>query len=157
MVEIIVKSDGPRREDVPLKRFLRENRATITRLADHLSNGRYSESKVQQEKPQAGNHIIIGCNGSSAATEVCARVRSTRNGRVIAVDENLGKQLHHIGQIARKNNETLFLLVTKANGFFAPVDDEIADRLSDLDGKPIRSEKDEDEIVAEIGRRLGMV
>ncbi|MDI9847824.1 hypothetical protein QM467_07125 [Rhodoblastus sp. 17X3] len=157
MVEIIVKSDGPRREDVPLKRFLRENRSTITRLADHLSNGNYSASKVQQEKPQAENHIIMVGGGGFAAAEICARVRSTRNGRVIAVDENSGKQLHHIGQIARKYNDTLFLLVTKANGFFAPVDDEIAGSLSDLDGTPIRSEKDEEEIVAEIGRRLGMV
>jgi hypothetical protein len=121
-----------------------------------LSNGHYSASKVQQEKPQAENHIIIVGGGGSAASEVCARVRSTRNGRVIAVDENSGKQLDHIGQIARKNNEMLFLLVTKANGFFAPVDDEIAGLLSDLDGRPIRSEKDEEEIVAEIGRRLGM-
>jgi hypothetical protein len=157
MVEIIVKRDGPRREDVPLKRMLHENRATITRLADHLSNGQYSASKAQQEKPQAEGRIIIVGGGEAASTEVCARVRATRNGRVVAVDENSGKQLHHIGQIARKNNETLFLLVTKANGFFAPVDDEIAVRLSDLDGRPVLSESDEAEIVAEIGLRLGMV
>lgn len=156
MVEIIVKRDGPRREDVPLKRFLSENRSTITRLADHLSNGNYSASKAQQEKPQAENHIIIVGGGGASTGEVCARIRSTRNGRVIAVDENAGKQLHHIGQIARKNGEMLFLLVTKANGFFAPVEDEIAEALSDLDGKPVRSDKDEEDIVAEIGRRLGM-
>lgn len=45
MVEIFSKRDGPRREDVQIKRLIEQNRGVITKLADQLSNGRYSQSK----------------------------------------------------------------------------------------------------------------
>ena len=45
MVEIFSRGDGPRPQDVRLKAFLDQNRATIAKIADHLSLGRYSAGK----------------------------------------------------------------------------------------------------------------
>jgi hypothetical protein len=39
MVEIISPRDGPRPQDARLKALIDNNRATITRLADHLTQG----------------------------------------------------------------------------------------------------------------------
>ncbi|CDX61181.1 hypothetical protein LCM4577_14320 [Mesorhizobium sp. LCM 4577] len=50
MVEIISKRDGSRREDVAMKRLIEQNRATITRLADHISGGSYSAGKAPKPK-----------------------------------------------------------------------------------------------------------
>ena len=46
MVEIISKRDGSRREDAAMRRLIEQNRATITRLADHISGGSYSAGKA---------------------------------------------------------------------------------------------------------------
>ena len=52
MVEIVSRGDGPRPQDARLKAFLDRNRATITKLADHLTQGGYSAGKRAQATPQ---------------------------------------------------------------------------------------------------------
>ena len=49
MVEIISKRDGPRREDVQVKRLIEQNRSTIVRLADQISGGGYSASRKPRQ------------------------------------------------------------------------------------------------------------
>ncbi len=156
MVEIISKPGGPRREDVQVKRLIEENRSTIARIADQISGGGYSASKAPRPKPQPKGLIIHVGSGTTAVSETKPTIRISLNGRVIAVDENSGRQLHHIGELRRRDGAEVFVLATKANQFFAPVDDDIAAALADLDGGRLRPDYGEDELAAEIGGRLGM-
>ena len=157
MVEIISKSDGPRRQDAEVKRLIEQNRATITRIADHISGGSYSAGKARRQAPaQPSKRLIMHVDTSRAAVEAKPSIRVSLNGRVVAVDENSGRQLHHIGDIRRRDGVDTFVLATSANLYFSPVEDSIASALTDLDGTSVAADHGEDALAAEIGRRLGM-
>ena len=95
MVEIISKRDGPRREDMQVKRLIEQNRSTIVQLADQISGGGYSASRKPRQQPKAEG-LIIHVGGSAAtAAEASPSIRVTMNGRVISKDQNTGRQLHH--------------------------------------------------------------
>ena len=117
MVEIISKRDGPRREDMQVKRLIEQNRSTIVRLADQISGGGYSASRKPRQQPKAEG-LIIHVGGSAASAEASPSIRVTMNGRVISKDQNTGRQLHHIGDVRDRNGEQIFVLATKQNGFF---------------------------------------
>ncbi len=156
MVEIISKKDGPRREDAELRKFLGENRATITRLADHLSGGGYSASKAPKKAPEARGLIFHDLSPAASASEPDPHVRISLNGRVILVDQNSSRQLHYLGEIRARHGVEFFALATKENGFFAPVDDDIASALVELDNFSLAGLDGEERLAAEIGRRLGI-
>jgi len=156
MVEIISRRDGPRPEDARLRRLLNDNRGTITRLADHLTSGRYSASKVPKEAPKPQGLIIHDLGSSRPADEPRPVVRVSLNGRVILVDENSSRQMHHLGELRSRQGRDVFVLATKENGFFAPLDDEIASTLGELDGCFLDGDEGEEALAAEIGRRLGL-
>ena len=99
MVEIISRRDGPRREDVQVKRLIEQNRPTIERIADQISGGGYSASRRPRQQPKAEGLIIHVGGGPPAAAEASPSIRVTMNGRVISVDCNTGRQLHHIGDV----------------------------------------------------------
>ncbi|MDE1992502.1 MAG: hypothetical protein KGI75_08355 [Rhizobiaceae bacterium] len=156
MVEIFSKRDGPRREDVQIKRLLEQNRGVITKLADQLSNGRYSQSQKPRELPQAQG-LIIHIGGQPAAKpEPIPKVRITPNGRVIAVDETSGRQLQHFGDIRETPAGKAFVLAIASNRYIAPLDEATSDALADMDGVTIGISYGEDEFAADIGRRLDM-
>lgn len=156
MVEIISKRDGPRREDAELRKLLTENRATITRLADHLSAGAYSARKAPKQAPKPSGLIFHHLGSGAAAGEPLPKVRVSLNGRVIVVDENSSRQMHHVGEIRARNGVEFFALATTENGFFAPVDDNIAQALRDLDHIELSGPDAEEKLAAEIGGRLGI-
>ena len=72
MVEIISKRDGPRREDIQVKRLIEQNRSTIVRLADQISGGGYSASKETATGAEGGRpdhpcrRQCLDCRGSQA-------------------------------------------------------------------------------------------
>lgn len=154
MVEIISKRDGPRREDAAFRRLLSENRATITRLADQFSGGAYSAGKAAKPKPQPKGLIFHDMSTGAPAQEALARVRVSLNGRVIVVDDNTSRQLHHLGQVTVRDGNEIFVLATSENGFFAPLDAQIVTLLADLDSQTLSDVHSEDWLVGEIGRRL---
>ncbi|MGX5799773.1 hypothetical protein ACWGS9_00830 [Bradyrhizobium sp. Arg314] len=156
MVEIISKRDGSRREDAAIKRLIEQNRATITRLADHISGGSYSAGKTAKPKPEAKGLIIHSVGSARPTADANPRVRISLNGRVIAVDENSGRQLHHIGDLRRRDGTDVFVLATKVNQYFSPVDEDIAAALADLDGGRLGADYGEEQLAADIGNRLGM-
>ena len=100
MVDIISKKSGPRREDVVAKRLINENRATITKLADQLSGGKYS-ARHQRPAPPKPDGLILHDMGSSTVdeTDYDPYVRITRNGRVVLVDGGSNTPLHHLGEL----------------------------------------------------------
>lgn len=156
MVDIISKRDGPRREDVPLKKLIEQNRGIITRLADQISGGSYSASKKPRSEPQAeGLTIHIGSSQRTDA-EILPTIRVRPNGRVIAMDFNSGRQLHHIGDLRRRDEADVFVLATKTNGFIAPVDESIAQSLAEFDGTRLDVTYTEERLAADIGLKLGI-
>ncbi|WP_246684325.1 MULTISPECIES: hypothetical protein [unclassified Mesorhizobium] len=156
MVEIISKRDGPRREDVQVKRLIEQNRSTIVRLADQISGGGYSASRKPRQQPKAEG-LIIHVGGSAAhVAEAKPSIHVTMNGRVISKDQNTGRQLHHIGDIRNRGGDQTFVLATKQNGFFSPVDEIIAEALADLDGSRLASTYTEEQLAADIGAKLGI-
>ena len=156
MVDIISKRDGPRREDVPLKQLIEQNREIITRLADQISGGSYSASKKPRSEPQAEGLIIHVGSSQQTAAEILPTIRVSRNGRVIAVDLNSGRQLHHIGDMRLREGAEVFVLATKKNGFFAPVDEAIAEALAEIDGARLDVAYTEERLAADIGVKLGI-
>jgi hypothetical protein len=156
MVEIISKRDSPRREDAELRKMLTENRATITRIADHISAGAYSARKAPKQAPKASGLIFHDLSSPASAAEARPQVRVSLNGRVILVDENTSRQMHHIGEIRARDGVEFFALATKENGFFAPVDDDIALALRELDHIELSGPDAEEQLAAQIGEKLGI-
>jgi len=153
MVEIISKSDGPRREDAAAKHFLRENAATITKIADQLSGGRrrnlatsLSPSPTPDRRPRTA---------PSRDAEKKPYTKISLNGRVVAVDFNTGRQLHLIGEIRGKGAVRRFVLARAENGFFASLDDELVKLLWDIDGRLTPNDVEEEQLVQTIDARLG--
>ncbi len=155
MVDIISKRSGPREEDMRARSLIEKNRGTITKLADQLSNGAYSESKRPVEAPQPSGLIISDLGAGKSADEPQPYVRISPNRRVVVVDMETSRQMHHLGELRRINGQITFILATRENGFFSPLDQEIADRLVTLDGAVLGPERAEDAFASELESALG--
>lgn len=157
MVEIISKRNGPRREDVQIKQLIEQNRATITRIADHISGGSYSAGKTarQARKPEGQGRLMIHTGPAARPSDdVAPTIRISLNGRVVVMDGNSGRQLHHLGEVRSRDGGETFVLATKDNGFFALVDESIAARLSGIDGTRLGPEYGEEQLAADIDALL---
>jgi hypothetical protein len=154
MVEIISKSDGPRGEDAAAKHFIRENAATINKIANQLSGGRRM-TLPGSEAPRADDFIKRGRTSPTRNAEKSPYTKVSLNGRVIAVDFNSGRQLHHIGEIRGQGPTRRFLLATLENRFFTPLDDDLLVVLSDLDGMATPDDAAQEQLVHLIDARLG--
>jgi precorrin-6B methylase 2 len=157
MANIVSRGSEPRREDVEARRLIDGNRATIERLADQFSNGAYSARKAAARAPvePQPEGLIIHVGGGAAAAEPRPYVRVSPNKRVVAVDYETGRQMHHLGEIRRVDGRWRFVLATQANGFFAPLDDALAGKLTAMDGAVMGAGRDDDALSAELGRLLG--
>jgi hypothetical protein len=146
----------PRREDVEARQLIERNRGTIARIADHLSMGAFSAAR-QPKQEQRAEGLIIHVLGDAAASEVLLPyVRISPNDRVVLADQATGRQLEFLGQVRRRNGARRFVLATKANGFFAELSAECAERLAPLDGAELKVGYDDEELVADIRDRLGL-
>ena len=160
MVEIFSRSDGPRPQDARLKAFLDQNRPTIEKLADHLTQGGYSAGKRARAAPPpappetAGIHAVGGLS-PAPPREPRPVVRATLNGRVVVVDDNSGRQIDHLGEIRKRAGEIVFRLASAENGFSAPAPAPILETLADLDQAMLAPDGGEEALVAEIAARLG--
>lgn len=156
MVDIISRHSGPRPEDERARRLIEANRPTIEGLADRLTNGAWSARKNQPKAaaPEPSGVIIHTARATTTSEPARPFVRVAVNGRVSMVDTNTGKQMHHLGDVRRRDGVESFRLATRENGFFSPVDPEIAAALSDLDGSPVTGHDGERGLIDAIGVRL---
>ncbi len=153
MITIISKQSGPRPEDAKAKRHIQQNWGVIEKLADHISGGQYSASKIKKPAPQPSGLIISYASaGNVTPSEIKPCLRISINGRVILMDSNSGKQLHFLGQIRQQK----FVLATKENGFISKLDDELYEQIFDLDQIPISFEFTEEDLSRELNKRLGL-
>lgn len=154
MVEIVSKRSGPRPEDERLRRLIEANRPTIDRLANQLTDGAWSARRQPKAEPQAEGLVIHTARASTPTAPARPFVRVAVNGRVSLVDTNTGRQLHHLGDIRRVAGTDRFRLATRENGFFSPVDADIATALADLDGHALEGRDAERRLIETIGTRL---
>ncbi|WP_305985371.1 hypothetical protein [Roseibium sp. MMSF_3544] len=158
MVEIFSKKDGPRREDVAAKRLINENRTTIHRLADQISNGGFTRSrqlmKQAREEPKPDGLVFHFMDNSPTQAEPEPRLRRSPNGRVFVMDTKTGKQMLFLGEFRDRGAVRYFALATKQNGFISPVDADIEDTLATLDGVVIETAEIEEKLLEVIRERL---
>ena len=158
MVEIASKRSGRRAEDVRARALIEKNRDTITRLADQFSGGAYSAARraaAAPTEPQGSGLIVSDLGASPRSATPRPYVRISPNRRVVVVDIETSRQMHHLGELRRIDGSLRFVLATKANGFFAPLDADLAERLATLDGVPIGAARSEAALASEIGDLLG--
>jgi hypothetical protein len=156
MVDIISKRDGPRREDMAARRVIQENRSTIHKMMDHLSGGQLQSRRSAPQAPAPEGLIIHTGRATDARENARPYVRVSVNGRVVVADQETSRQLHFLGELRGPRRAQRFILATKENGFYALVDDELKDRLADLDGRVIGRDFSEDDLASLISRRLGI-
>lgn len=157
MVEIISKPRGPRREDVQARQLIERNRGTIQRLADQLTGGARPISRARDPTgPRPEGTIIHVLGQAPASDQPQPYVRISPNDRVILADADSGRQLHHLGELRRVDGERRFVLATRENGFFAPLDAQVGTVLADLDGARLGQGYDEERLTAAIRERLGV-
>ncbi len=160
MVDIISKKDGPRKEDVHLKKMLRENQGTIRNLADQLTQGNFSaqqRAKQVNQKPQQESgtkYFILSSKDNSGPPEPYIRI--SINGRVVIVDDRTSKQMHHLGEIRAAKEGKKFLLATAENKFFSPADKDLTDMLHECDGLEINGDFTEEMLSKKIAEILGI-
>ena len=157
MVDIVSKKSGPRREDVAAKRLIGENRQTIERLANHLSQGGYSAMRQPPKPPQPDGLVIhdLAARGAPATVQQ-PYVRVSLNGRVVVVDGETSKQLHFLGELRDGPEGRKFLLATRENRFFSPLEEDLSASLADFDHRTVGGGYSEEDLAAEIADRLGL-
>ncbi len=156
-MDIVSKRSGPRREDEAARRLIDQNRHTIERLADTLSNGAYSAGRTAAKAPppQASGLIMSDLRAPRRLEDPKPYVRISPNRRVVVVDETTSRQMHHLGELRRIDGRLTFVLATRANGFFSELDADLALRLAPLDGAALGAGRTEAGLSAEIGTLLG--
>lgn len=155
-MDIFSRQNEPRAEDRQAKDHLRRNWGTIEKLADTLSGGKYSADKVKKAAPppQAQGLIIVDQARPRLPDVPEPYLRISMNGRVVLADTSSGVQMHFLGQIRRMNGEQRFVIATTENGFIAPLDADLADKIADLADLPVNRSYSEDDLAADIKTRL---
>ncbi len=155
-MDIHSRQSGPRAEDRQAKDHIQRNWGTIEKLADTLSGGKYSADKAKKAAPppQAQGLIIIDQARPRLPDVPVPYLRISMNGRVVLADTSSGLQLHFLGQIKRLNGQMQFTIATAENGFIAPLEAELHDKIADLADRIINRAYGEDELAADLKRRL---
>lgn len=159
-MDIFSKRDGPRAEDVKAKRFISENAGTIRKLADQISGGGFTKMQQDQarrrEEPKPDGLIIHDMKAPSKSDAPEPYVKVSLNNRVVLADRSNGRQLHMLGEIRGNSFARRFVLATKANGFFSPLDDEVAQVIAELDEVEISKSFSDTELAKLLSERLGI-
>ena len=140
MVHVISKQDGPRKEEARLRHVVQQNRGTIEKIADTITGGALSARAKQSTIVPPEPASRVGYRATSSEGTAQPYVRISLNGRVVVVDFQTGRQLHHLGDLRGTRSAGRFVLATKENGFYAPLEDELRSKLSGLDGAPVENE-----------------
>ncbi|MEO1680387.1 MAG: hypothetical protein AAFU80_19760 [Pseudomonadota bacterium] len=159
MSDFFSKRPAPWGGDPRARALIEDNKATITRLADRISNGAYSAAQRRAQapsEPQAKGLIISDLGAGKVASEARPYVRISPNRRVVVVDLETNRQMHFLGELRVSDGQRRFVLATADNGFFSPVDAEVAAALADLDGAVIAPARDEAKLAREIEVQLGI-
>ncbi|MDE4909603.1 MULTISPECIES: hypothetical protein [unclassified Methylobacterium] len=137
-----------------MKRILTENRGTIDQIKRAITGGGARTRIIETPSPEVTR--AYGTRRSAAEKSVTPYIRLSPNGRVVVADFESGRQLHHVGDLRGPRQALRFVLATKENGYFAPLDAAVAERLAALDGTVVTDANTEDGLKREIAARLGI-
>lgn len=159
-MDIFSKRDGPRLEDVKAKRLLSENAGTIRKLADQISNGGFSRMRADEarrkEDPKPDGLIIHDLKARVSNDVPVPYVKISLNNRVVMVDRSSGRQLQMLGELRGNYLGKAFVLATKENGFFSPVDEETYAVIGHLDKAEITPDFSEGDLAKTLELLLGL-
>lgn len=159
-MDIFSKREGPRAEDVKAKRLIAENAPVIRKLADQISNGGFSrmrqEEAQRREGPKPTGLIFHDMKSSVRSETPEPYVKVSVNNRVVLVDRTNGRQLQMLGEIRGNFLRRAFVLATKDNGFFSPMDEELHSAIGHLEDVEITSEFSEKDLARTIEDCLGL-
>ena len=155
-MDILSRLNSERPEDKRAQAHIKRNWGTIEKLADTLSGGKYSADKAKQAAPppQAQGLIIIDQARPRVADVPVPYLRISTNGRVVIADKLSSIQLHFVGQLKRIGGDLRFVIATKENGFFTPLDPEMTDKIADLANLTVNRSYSEDDLAQAIKTRL---
>ncbi len=155
-MDIHSRKSGPRAEDQQAKQHLQRNWNTIEKLADTLSGGKYSADKAKKAAapPQAKGIIFVDQARPRLADDPVPYLRISTNGRVVIADTSSGIQMHFLGELKRVNGEVRFIIATRENGFFTPLDADLAEKIADLANLQVNRSYSEDDLAQDIKMRL---
>jgi len=158
-LDIISRKSGPRREDEQAKRYIAQNWGTIEKLADQISGGRYTADKARKNAPppQASGKIIIDQAARASSQVSKPYLRISVNGRVLIADQNSGRQLTLLGQLKRVSGVVRFMIATRENGFFTPLDDDTYALISDLADTAVNRTFTEKDLEKVLQTRLNII
>ncbi|MDH2380833.1 hypothetical protein [Bradyrhizobium sp. CER78] len=156
MVYIISKRDGPHREQVAAKDFIKKNRSKIDAVANHLTGGRWQELRNPKPPPQPQPSGKLWSTPPALPQEAEPYVRISLNGRVVIADLASGRQLHFVGELRGNGPSRYFALATRENGIFGPIDEAAYKPLADLEGLSVPDEAAEEQLERIIAERLGV-
>jgi len=154
MVHILSRQEGPRKEDAKMERILRENRGTIERMKHAITGGAARPPTIEPPAPEVAR--AFGYRRPAGERTVAPYVRLSPNGRVVIADAESGRQLHHLGNLRGSRQAVRFVLASKENGYYAPLDAAVAEPLATLDGMAVSDADAEDCLKKEIAARLGL-
>ena len=156
LLDIHSRLSSERPEDKQAQAHIKRNWGTIEKLADTLSGGKYSADKAKQAAPppQAQGLIIIDQARPRVADVPVPYLRISTNGRVVIADKLSSIQLHFVGQLKRIGGDLRFVIATKENGFFTPLDPEMTDKIADLANLTVNRSYSEDDLAQDIKTRL---
>lgn len=154
MVEILRGKGSGRRVDARARQLIESNRSTIARIADRLTQGGVSSGQTLRQPPAAPRSRPA--RPRPAATQPDPYIRISPNGRVVVVDAETSRQMSFLGELRRRDGVERFVLATRANGFFAPLEAEAAEALAPLDGRTLTDGFGEEALAEEIARRLAL-
>ena len=156
MTDIIRKTDdGPRKEDLPYRSLIDNNRNIIKGLANALTGGeaRGRPKKTAEPRPDGKKSFYIG-DTKAPAEQSRPVVSISLNDRVLVIDSESRRQLMLLGNIRSGAGGLYFSLATQKNGYVAVLDNDVAQALSDLDGCVLSQAFGERELREEITQRL---
>ena len=155
-MDIHSRLSSERPEDKRAQQHIKRNWGTIEKLADTLSGGKYSADKAKKAAPppQAQGLIIVDQARPRLPDAPVPYLRISMNGRVVLADTSSGIQLHFLGQIKRVNGEQRFFIATAENGFIAPLEPALNDKIADLANLTINRGYSEDDLAEGIKTRL---
>ena len=155
-MDIHSRLSSERPEDKRAQQHIKRNWGTIEKLADTLSGGKYSADKAKKAAPppRAQGLIIVDQARPRLPDAPVPYLRISMNGRVVLADTSSGIQLHFLGQIKRVNGEQRFFIATAENGFIAPLEPALNDKIADLANLTINRGYSEDDLAEGIKTRL---
>lgn len=156
LLDIHSRLSSDRPEDKQAQAHIKRNWGTIEKLADTLSGGKYSADKARKAEPppQAQGLIIVDQAQPRVADDPVPYLRISANGRVVLADSSSGIQLHFLGQIKRVDGVQRFHIATAENGFIAPLDAAVGEKIADLADLAINRSYSEDDLAEAIKTRL---